>query len=509
MRFVGVGPTFAILLAASAASAQVVERGNFPAERMRLSLTRQGIIDAEWGAVLPHFNWDGGLWLSFAKDPLVLYRQSDGQRLGALVGDRLGGGIVGALGLFDVVQVGVEIPAILYQDRSMQSQAVTSAPDKLRAAGFGDIRIVPKGQFLRQRDQGIDAALSIALSIPSGGATAYLGDRGLTIQPELAVSRAWSQVRVAANLGATVRRSTSLVNQEVASEASYRVAIAYELRSQVGYPFEVDAAFSGATALTHPFSKSNATSNEARVQLAYELEPSGTQMFLGGGLGLSRGWGTPDWRIYLGSRFGHVAEPAAGVPEPPAPLPVEPPVPAPEPLAEPLPELPPEPPPEPASAPVTIDRDGDGTPDSVDKCPDEPGPAENLGCPVKPTAELVGDKIEILDAVHFATAKDVILAESFGVLNAVITILLANPNITKVRIEGHTDNQADVTYNIRLSQRRAQSVRRYLIEHGVAASRLTSHGYGPTRPIATNSTREGRARNRRVEFNIVQRGGHR
>lgn len=151
------------------------------------------------------------------------------------------------------------------------------------------------------------------------------------------------------------------------------------------------------------------------------------------------------------------------------------------------------------------DRDGDTIPDPVDHCPDQPGaphPDPNRhGCPglvrVEPT------QIRILQQVFFATNRDRILPRSYPVLQAVADALQAMPQIRRVSIEGHTDNVGNDQRNLDLSQRRAQSVMRWLIEHGIDPSRLEAHGYGETRPIQSNDTPAGRAANRRVEFRIL------
>jgi len=151
------------------------------------------------------------------------------------------------------------------------------------------------------------------------------------------------------------------------------------------------------------------------------------------------------------------------------------------------------------------DRDGDYVPDATDHCPDQPGapssnPVEN-GCPVGVRIEQ--GHISILTPVFFDTDRDVIKPQSFRVLERVADVLRALPQIRRVAVEGHTDNRASHDHNIDLSQRRAVAVMRFLTEHGVDAGRLEAHGYGPDRAIATNNTALGRARNRRVEFLIV------
>jgi len=117
---------------------------------------------------------------------------------------------------------------------------------------------------------------------------------------------------------------------------------------------------------------------------------------------------------------------------------------------------------------------------------------------------LKGDKIVILDKVLFVTAKDVILKRSYPILEAVKKTILDNPQILRVRIEGHTDDRGSDTYNQSLSEKRAAAILRYLIDGGVGADRLESVGYGEARPIDTNKTPDGRERNRRVEFTILE-----
>jgi outer membrane protein OmpA-like peptidoglycan-associated protein len=116
------------------------------------------------------------------------------------------------------------------------------------------------------------------------------------------------------------------------------------------------------------------------------------------------------------------------------------------------------------------------------------------------------EKIEIKKQVHFATGKDVILPDSAPLLDEVASTILANPRLKVIRIEGHTDDQGDDSYNLELSQRRAGSVARALIERGVEAGRLKAVGFGETKPIESNKKPAGRAKNRRVEFMIEDQG---
>jgi OOP family OmpA-OmpF porin len=117
-----------------------------------------------------------------------------------------------------------------------------------------------------------------------------------------------------------------------------------------------------------------------------------------------------------------------------------------------------------------------------------------------------GDKIVILEKVQFETGSAEIKPESYGLLDEVAKVLTDNPDITKVQIEGHTDNRGGAALNRRLSKNRAKSVRKYLVDKGIDGGRLTAKGFGPDQPIADNDSDEGRAQNRRVEFKILEQG---
>lgn len=146
------------------------------------------------------------------------------------------------------------------------------------------------------------------------------------------------------------------------------------------------------------------------------------------------------------------------------------------------------------------DRDGDGVPDAIDQCPDVPGTIANNGCP-----EVRADDIDainrMLDKVYFDFDKFEIKAESFDALNKIVNILSENPSY-QVLVEAHADNIGSDAYNRTLSGRRGEAVKNYLVSNGIGESRITSQALGESRPAADNSTDQGRALNRRVEFTV-------
>ena len=125
--------------------------------------------------------------------------------------------------------------------------------------------------------------------------------------------------------------------------------------------------------------------------------------------------------------------------------------------------------------------------------------------PSRPSVVVKKKEIALRRQVSFATGSDEILPNSEPILLEVADALLRNPGIELVEIQGHTDNSGARELNMRLSQKRAEAVQRWLTQHGVEPTRLMAKGYGPTRPIVPNITQRNRARNRRVQFRIVRR----
>lgn len=160
------------------------------------------------------------------------------------------------------------------------------------------------------------------------------------------------------------------------------------------------------------------------------------------------------------------------------------------------------------------DNDQDGIPDAVDKCPGtDKTVAEGIdtketyndyddddGCPdKKPEIAVDKGKSIVLEGVYFATGSANLTNNSKAVLDKVVRTLKENQEI-EVEIRGYTDNTGSYETNLALSQKRADAVKVYLMSNGIDASRIKAIGFGPENPIAPNTTREGRAKNRRIEF---------
>ena len=146
------------------------------------------------------------------------------------------------------------------------------------------------------------------------------------------------------------------------------------------------------------------------------------------------------------------------------------------------------------------DTDNDGVPDSKDKCPTLKGTIANNGCLLS-EEEMVAIK-EASAHIYFETSSSKIKKESYPDLDRLTAILKKHPEV-KAKVEGHTDSSGNADKNLALSKDRAASVKKYLIEHGEKEDHVSSEGYGSSKPITSNDTKEGRAKNRRVEIVVT------
>jgi len=153
------------------------------------------------------------------------------------------------------------------------------------------------------------------------------------------------------------------------------------------------------------------------------------------------------------------------------------------------------------------DNDRDGIPDAEDECPLVPGVPEFKGCPDEGPSKirLRGSRLEIGERVYFDTGSDRIQPRSYPILRQMAAVLRTQVALRKIRVSGHTDSRGDDAMNLDLSERRAASVKKFLIDEGIQPERLESRGFGESHPVDTNENARGREMNRRVEFHILER----
>jgi outer membrane protein OmpA-like peptidoglycan-associated protein len=516
-----------------------------------------------------HLDWNAGLSFNYAKDPLNFLNPRTDTFVYELVKNQFTFDLMGSIALFDWLEVGVALP-ITSQGSGSNASVAPLFPDGVDATGIGDLRLVPK-VHLPALDGRLHLGIAVPVLLPTSGGRGFLGRSGVAASPR--VLGEWTSqegLRVLANVGFNFQPEAQLYNLNVGNEFAYGVGT--EVPFQVGqHRLAGEATLVGSVGL----GQSNAEERPLELLGAVKYHFSDAlSAHVGGGPGLTRGYGTPGFRLFAGLLWTEAmrAVPARIEPPPPPPAPVCPQ--GPEDLdgfqdgdgcADPdndgdglldgndrcpgqpetkngfqdedgcPDELPPPPPVdtdgdgltddqdrcpgaaedkdgfEDADGCPEVDNDRDSVVDTADKCPAEPetinGVADEDGCPDKGKVKVLvqGDKILILEKVYFATNKDVILPRSFSLLTQVAAVLRANPQITKVRVEGHTDSQGNDASNLDLSQRRANTVRQRLVqEEGIAAERLEAVGYGESRPVDSNKTAKGRENNRRVEFIILE-----
>jgi OmpA-OmpF porin, OOP family len=141
-----------------------------------------------------------------------------------------------------------------------------------------------------------------------------------------------------------------------------------------------------------------------------------------------------------------------------------------------------------------LDVDADGIPDSKDSCPTEKGTAELNGCPSMTSGTMAG-----YNNIQFEFNSSVLRTSAYPTLDKLSAEVRANEAL-RIQLDGHASAEGTEEYNMQLSKDRANSVKTYLVNSGVAANRVSTKGFGETRPIASNATESGRSQNRRVEF---------
>ena len=146
-----------------------------------------------------------------------------------------------------------------------------------------------------------------------------------------------------------------------------------------------------------------------------------------------------------------------------------------------------------AAVPKPMDSDKDGVSDNLDQCPNTP-----MGATVDARGCWTYAAVVLFD-INSAEVK----SEAYPMLNEAVLIMKKNPDLN-VEVDGHTDSAGTAAYNMTLSVKRAEAIKDHLVTRGVDPKRLTTKGFGITKPAASNDTKEGRAKNRRVEFTPVK-----
>jgi outer membrane protein OmpA-like peptidoglycan-associated protein len=483
------------LLAAmpSATPAEDPTARGFDADPVKPALSMDGGFAGETARAAEKGAHAFGAVLDLASGLMVLKlgQQSDDLIAYRLTLHLLGGWSIGR------VEFGAHLPVALWQQSDFSllvGQGVTGplvAP--IASTALGDLRVGAKLPVLDGADWPLDLAVLADLRLPTGNPQAFMSD-GLALATSVIGSRRFGQLRVDGQLGYLFRGAGQYAQLVVPDGFTYAAGGSFDLP-----PMKAVARWRAIAELAGGWPRGfDASTDRYRAPLSvraglrawFTPQWSG-EMGLGTGLG-EVGYGHERWRVFAGVRWtAELAGPPDGDDDGDG-------VPNSKDLCPKVPGKP--------ELDGCPDRDGDGIPDREDRCPDEPGPAENAGCPLpesEPLVELQSQRLTLNDSIHFDTGLDTIKAESNGMLNQVAALINQHTELSRIRVEGHTDTVGGAAYNQDLSARRAASVVRYLVSKGVAGGRLEAAGYGYDRPIASNETALGRARNRRVEFTIL------
>ncbi len=490
-----------------ATTSAAAQDARFDVQLFRPSGAPQDLVVVGQSRPLAHLSASGGFFLNFSLDPLVLVNKEgdSSKKVLSLVGNRLQLDAMATVGVLDWVELGVDMPLVLAQGGDNLEAIGTEGA--IQGYVLGDLRLTGKvaipGLRRRPEDSGLGAAITLGVSLPTGDQDAFASDGELTYSPGLLVDyRFFNGVLLSASAGLWNRPDRIFNGTQVGDMAPF--GIGTEVPILRGRGLTAVGMVHGAVALDKLPDQPRNVPAELLIGLRWYTS-SGLTFTFGGGGGCGCSLQAPSFRFFSSIVWvpakTAVWEAIEMFRKPPEPPPPPPPDSDGDSVTDDKDVCPKEPGLTDRGGCPIRDADGDGVEDSIDRCPDIPaGPGGKRGCP---TARIQGNKILILESVNFATDQDVILSESFPILEEVAQVLKTHPAISRLLIEGHTDSRAGEAYNLELSKRRAASVRTYLEETGIAPERLCSQGFGQSRPVAEDDTEEGMARNRRVEFTIL------
>ena len=487
--------------------------------------------------------YEVGLWLEYNNDPLI--GTLSNQQVNKIVTDQLVAHVAAAFEVADRLRLAIDLPAYIIQN----SDAPLAGRD-VSGGGIGDIALTPKIELYDGRSDGgsgFGVAILAPVMLPTGNGDRLQGE-GFRVAPTLALD--WGSAggfTIAANVGATVGERTTIANIDANDELNWGLGVDIPLGSG---PVDLIGEVVGAFPLN-----GGASSEEIPVEAMAMLRAGLGPMVagIGGGAGITEGWGSPDFRVFGMIGYSPRARVEEEVPVVQAQIVVPP-----------------------------SDRDGDGYFDDEDGCPDDPEDFDQIededGCPEDDVdgdgildeldecvfvpedidgwqdadgcpdpdndddrildvddqcpavdgdamidvrevyndfedtdgcpdvlAELTETHIQLNGIIYFDVDSDVIQGRSAAIVSEVARILEAHPELLEVEVAGHTDSRATDDYNEALSQRRTESVVRALRDLGIERSRLSARGYGERELADQGTTEQAHQRNRRVEFRILER----
>ncbi|HWE28571.1 MAG TPA: OmpA family protein, partial [Polyangia bacterium] len=541
-----------------------------------------GYLGVDGAFVAPHLGFSVGLYDSYAHDALVL-RAPVAE---PLMTTQLGGDLVASFAVLNRLELGIDLP-FSYQRYYVKPLYLPP----LRSTVLGDLRLELKALLWAPTlaaGQRLGISFIAGFGAPTGDTTSFVGQDGWTGRFRLVGEWRASFLSVAVDFGAVVRSERDFGDLHVGSQLQWGVGLGVPLPLGFGLIGEARGLIGVGLPRGDALSRAEAPA-ELTVGARWRAR-FGLELVVAGGTGLSRGYGTPDGRIIGGIRYTSPerAPKAAerdsdndGVLDRVDKCPSEPgpatnggcPLPA-DSDGDGVSDIDDKCPNEPGArdnggcpdvdsdgdgvvdrldrCPNQIgpavnhgcplaDRDRDGVPDAADRCPDKAGPVANQGCPdfdsdgdglvdrldkcpfdpetyngvadedgcpdqPAALAAWMGDKIVIFEPILFVNDGSVVDKRSVKLLGVIARLMNLHAEVLKFRVEGHMDNKGSGLALLELSRARAASVRRWLVDVGhVDARRLTAQGFGSDKPVADNRDFIGRAKNRRIDFVVIQK----
>ncbi len=488
-----------------------------------------------------HLTFDLGLDASYANHALVAGPGGSTVLLPSL----FQGELLGAIGLFEAMELGVAVPVTLTSSASIDPQGVIDTTTSGHAS-LGDIRLELKVPILR----GAFALSGRAVfGLPTGDWQHFTGVQYWTATPSVVAAYTLGKLTLGGELGYRMRRRATVGSLEYDDEIGLSGGARYAITPKVDGVAELSYRLGvGGRSFA-----SNERPLEGDLGVRLHFGPSFT-VDVGVGRGLADGYGAPAFRGFAIVRYATQREPCAAGPEDydgyqDGDFCADP-----DNDNDGIPDTVDQCPNDPedrdgfldygrlprhrqrrrrrarrhrSTAPnqsedrdgyqdddgcPDLDNDGDGIPDGLDQCPMEPedrdGYEDQDGCPEpgpeRATVTVTDTRILISERIYFDFDADTIKPVSRPLLDQVAQVINQLPANKHVRVEGYSDNLGSPEYNLDLSYRRARSVVEYLVAQHVARSRLQYVGYGQRNSVAPNDTPEGRALNRRVEFTILE-----
>lgn len=525
-------------------------RWAFDLQLFEPSTSPRSVLSTDLGTISSHLSFNVGLWTNFAYRPFVVGTPTAmGNVLDPVVGHLWQTELHGSLGLFEWLELGLAMPVVQNSWADFDENDPTSRPGALQG-GFspGDLRAYLKVPILRGS---WPLAVRLGMSAPLGRLVGhYAGSSGLTLTPTVMLSHAFGPVTLAFNLSYRLRARNGIAGSPAFVQDDELLGN-LAMTAQLHRYFSLDAELYGRLGVSEGGPLANR--DPAELVVAGRITPSeAVTVFVGAGRGLTPGVGSPVVRAFAGVRISAVRSQCANGPEDYDGFQDGDFCADPDNDNDGIPDVSdrcpnnaedhdgfldadgcPDPdndgdgilddadrcPNDPEDRDGFQDQDGcpdrdndsDGIPDTRDSCENEPEDLDNYqdddGCP-EPGPEPVTvtrteSRLLLSQRIFFDYNNDAIRPVSLPILTEVARTLRANPDITLLRVEGHTDEQGNAQYNLDLSYRRARAVVEYLVSQGVERSRLDYQGYGSQRPVGQDSSEDSYALNRRVEFIIV------